>query len=311
MNENFKTFINTFESANTAKVVKSLSKLGEFDYTNFTPVDLEQVVLRMNPNSQKDITTILYVLSLYAKYIGDKNLETIVHDADRSAIWLMAKPNANKKFISNTLFNTVYHDIGVYEEYNSFYYQTLFKCLYEGIYNDDLSVIKNLKSSDIKGNIVTLREDNGHSYELTISDSLSNDLCNLGEINVWERRNRYGTCRINIIGLYSDSCFKVENRRGSSAYSYRFTYYRMLRKISKDYVGYNLLPLQLYVSGIMYRIKLELDSHGITLEDAFSDNNKNRIVRNVISKELARCNNDTEVRNFREMVKGHVEIFCH
>jgi len=69
------------------------------------------------------------------------------------------------------------------------------------------------------------------------------------------------------------------------------------------------LPLQLYVSGIMYRIRLRLEELGMTLEDAFAPNNKNRIVNKVISEELERSNCNTEVRNFREIVKGHIDIF--
>lgn len=309
MSNDFESFIDTIDSYNTAKVVKSLRALGDYDYSKCTPVDLEQIILRLNPNSQKAITTSLYVLSLYAKYLNDDRLYNMVQDIDRKALWIMAKPNASRKFISNAMFKKVCHDIDVYEEYNSFYYCMLFRCLYEGIYSDDMSVIKNLRASDINENIVTLKEDNGNTYKLKVSYSLANDLIKMSKVNVWERRNRYGTCKITIDGLHRDSCFKVEKRRDSSAYSYRFTYYRMLRKISKDYLEYNLLPLQLYVSGIMYRIKIILQEHGIDIEEAFSLNNKNKVVNEIVSKELLRCNCDTEVRNFREIVSGHLEVF--
>lgn len=309
MGNDFKSFVDTFDSSNTIKVVKSLQALGEYDYKDCTPVDLEQIILKLKPNSPKAITTILYVLSLYAKYLKNDKLYYMAQDIDRKALWIMAKPNAPKKFISYSRFKEVYHDIGVYEEYNSFYQQTLFRCLYEGIYNDDMSVIKNLRSSDINGNVVTLKDDDGNFFDLEISTSLAEDLKKLGEVDIWERRNRYGTCKIKITGLHEDSCFKVESRRDSSEYSYRFTYYRILRKISKDYVEYSLLPLQLYVSGIMHRIKIKLEEHNITLEDAFSPKNKNKIVSKIISDELKRCNCDTEVRNFREIVSGHLEVF--
>lgn len=310
MSNGFHNFMETFESLNTTKVIKSLQSLGEFNYDNCTPVDLEQIVLGMNPNSPKGITTILYVLSLYAKFLNDDRLYNMVQDMDRGALWIMAKPNAPKKFISHSQFQETCKDIDLFEEYNSLYICTLFRCLYEGIYSDDMSVIKNLRSSDVNESIVTLREDNGNSYELRISDLLANDLKKLGDVNTWSRNNRFGECKIKTTGLYEDSCFKVEARGGSEEYSYRYTYYRILRKISKDYLGYNLLPLQLYVSGIMYRIGLNLGCHDISLEEAFSPKNKNRTVNKVIADELKRCNCDTEVRNFREMVKGHLDIFC-
>lgn len=309
MSDDFNDFIETLKVPNTIKVINSLRTIGEYDYLNCTLADLEKIILDMKPNSMRSITTICYVMGLYARHLKDERLYNTIQEIDRSNLWIKAKPNAPKKFISHSMFENVYHDIGIYEDFNSFYYQTLFKCLYEGIYNDDMSVIKNLRASDINGNIVTLREDSGHSYDLEVSAEFAIDLKELSNINIWERNNRYGVCRIKTVGIYSDSCFKVESRKGSSEYSYRFSYYRMLRKIAKEYLEYNLLPLQLYVSGIMYRIGLKLEEYGISIEDAFSDENRNRIVGKVISDELCRCNYSIEVRNFREIVKGHLEVF--
>lgn len=311
MNRNYDDFINTFDSPNTSKVVRSLRDIGSYEYSNASPIDIEQIILSLKPNSPKAITTIVYIMSLYAKYLGDNELYNMIQDTDRNVIWKVAKNNASKKFISNISFNNVYHDIGVYEDYNSFYIQTLFRCLYEGIYSDDMSVIKNLRASNIKDNTATLINDSGKEYVLEITNKLADDLIKLGEIDIWERRNRYGTCKINIVGVYGDSCFKAESRKDASEYSYRYTYYRILRKISNEYIGYNLLPLQIFISGIMYRIGINLNERGITLSEAFSDGNKNRLVNKVISDELRRCGYDTEVRNFREIVKGHVDIFEH
>lgn len=309
MSDDFDDFIETLKTPNTIKVVNSLRAIGQYDYTNCSVDYLEKIILSMKPNSMRAITTICYVIGLYAKYLGDDRLYNIVQEIDRNSLWIKAKPDASKKFISHSKFEEVYYDVGIYEDFNSFYYQTLFKCLYEGIYNDDMSVIKNLRASDIKGNIVTLREDSGHSYNMEVSVEFAIDLKELSCIDTWERNNRYGLCKIKTEGLYSDSCFKVENRKGSSEYSYRFSYYRMLRKISKEYLEYNLLPLQLYVSGIMYRIGLKLKEYDISIEDAFANENRNRIVGKVISDELSRCNYDIEVRNFREIVKGHLDVF--
>lgn len=306
----FKQFIGTLKAPGTIKVVNSMQALGEHDYSNCTSEDLEKVILSMQPNSPKAVITICYVLGLYAKYLQDDRLYQMVQELDKNSLWAKAKPNAPKKFISHAVFEDVCHDIGVYEDYNGFYLQTLFRCLYEGIYNDDMSVVKNLRASDVHGNVVTLREDSGRSYKLEVSTGLAEDLRELGQVDTWERKNRYGTVTIAIGGLHSDSCFKVENRKGSAQDSnYRFVYYRMLRKIVTDYLEYNILPLQLYVSGIMYRIRLKLQEHNISLMDAFAEDSRDRTVAKIISDELVRCNCDTEVRNFREMVKGHLEVF--
>lgn len=311
MCKNYDDFIGAFDSVNTARVAKSLSGIGDHDYSDVSPIDVEQIILSLKPNSPKAITTIVYIMSLYAKYLGNNELYNMVQDIDRNMIWSIAKKSASKKFISFSNYKDVYANIDMYEDYNSFYIQTLFRCLYEGIYSDDMSVIKNLRASDINDNIVTLRKDNEEPYDLLITDKLADDLIKLSSIDIWERRNRYGTCKIDISGVHDDSCFKVESRKDSSEYSYRYTYYRILRKISKEYLGYNLLPLQIFVSGIMYRINLNFIDKGITLEEGFADKNKNRIVNKIISDELNRCDYDIEVRNFREMVSGHIDVFIN
>lgn len=307
----FDEFVETVQAQNTKKVVKSLQAVCEYDYSNCTAEDVKQVVLGMNPNSVKSIITICYVIGLYAKYLGNNELYNIVQGFDKNSLWAEAKPNAPRKYISHDGFEEVVHDIGIYEDYNGFYQQVLFRCVYEGIYNDDMSVIKNLRASDINGNVITLREDNGHTYDLEVSAELAKDLLDLSTQDKWERKNRYGSCQVGISGVHHDSCFKVEIRKGASEYSYRYSYYRILRKIAKEYVEYNLLPLQIYISGMTYRIGLKLSECGISLEDAFANQNRDRVVGKIIADELKRCNCDTEVRNFRQMVKGHLEVFTH
>lgn len=310
MSEDFDKFIETLETPNTVKVVNSLRAIGQYDYSNCTREDLEQIILSLKPNSLRSITTICYVMGLYAKFLEDDRLHDMIQEVDRGKLWVDAKPNASKKFISHEKFEEIYNDVGLYEDFNAFYYQTLFKCLYEGIYSDDMSVIKNLRGSDIDGSAVKLKADGGSLFELDTSPELASDLKELSTLDYWERKNRYNIFKVNIVGLHPDSCFKVENRKEESEYAYRYSYYRILRKIAKEYVGYNLLPLQIYISGIMYRIGLKLSEHGITIEDAFSDNNRDRFVNKIIANELKRSNCDTEVRNFREIVKGHIEVFA-
>lgn len=309
MRDDYDKFVKTIDSPNTAKVVKSLKKIGEYDYSNCTPAMMEQIVLSMHPNSPKSITTIVYILSLYAKFLGNDNMYHMVKDINRNALWVIAKPGARKKFISYLQYRETFKDVELYEEYNSLYISALFRCIYEGIYSDDMSVIKNLRSSDVQGTFVTLRNDDGKTYDFGISESLAKDLKKLGAINTWSRNNRYGECKIKTTGLYKDSCFKVENRKGSAEYAYRYSYYRILRNVSKNYIGYGVLPLHLFVSGIMRDISVKLNERDIGIEDAFSAGNKNREVNKIIAFELTRRNYDTEVRNFREMVSGHLEIF--
>lgn len=309
-------FIESIEVPNTLKVVKFVLRDADVNIENFSLMELEQFILDLKPSSPKTIITITYVLGMYAKWlqeqgmVSDDNLYQMIQSLDKKLLWKKAKPNAKKKFISNEQYKRVMKDIATFEEYNALYYELLFACIYHGVYNDDLSVLKNLRKSDIQDDgIITLREDNEHTYKFKIPEKLALDLKKLADINIWERRNRFGICKVDMRGVHSDSVFKIENRSTASEDSFRFTYYAKLRKIAKEYLEYTLLPLQLYTSGIMNRIKIELDKNNISLEEAFADNSRNKMAHLIISKELLRCNSSIEVGNFRELVKGHLDSF--
>lgn len=313
---NVKRFMESIQVPNTAKVVKFVLKDVDTNIENYSMMELEQFILELKPSSPKAIITICYVLGLYAKWlqeqsiVGNDNLYQMIQSLDKKLLWVKSKPNAKKKFISYEEYKRVIHDIEMYEEYNSLYYTALFGCLWSGVYNDDLSVIKNMRKSDIANDgIITLHEDNGHTYKIKIPERLANDLMKLADIDTWQRPNRFGICNVDMRGVYPDSVFKIENRSTASNDSFRFTFYAKLRKIAKEYLEYSLLPLQLYTSGIMHRIKSELDKNDILLEEAFAQNSRNRMAHLIISKELIRCNSSIEVGNFRELVKGHLDSF--
>lgn len=317
MNENMERYLSSIESINSQKVIKHVfKKIDSNDIENYNVIQMEQAIINALPNSPKEIITMIYVLSSYFKYLQEQgvvkndNAYQTVQSLDKKLLWKKCKPQAKKKFISNEQYERVVKDIATYEEYNSLYYELLFSCIWFGIYSDDLSVIKNLRSSNINDDgIITLQEDNGHNYKIKVPERLAKDLKKLASINIWQRRNRFGICNVDMRGVYSDSVFKIENRSTASNDSYRFTYYAKLRKIAKEYLEYSVLPLQLYTSGIMCRIKAELEKNSISLEEAFADNSRNRMAHLIISKELIRCNSHIEIGNFRELVKGHLDSF--
>lgn len=309
MGRDYNTFIDDIGSENTAKIARSMSVIGEYDYADVDPVMIDEVVLSMRPKSPKDITTSLYVMSLYAKHIGNDDMEYMIRGADRNLIWEKAKPMAPKKFISKDEFDYVCSEIIKRSDNNSEYYVALFSAVYNGIYSDDLSVLKNLRSSDVHGNAVDMTYSNGEKHTIEVPDELSERLVHLGDVHHWWRNNRYGSYKISTSGEYKDSCFKVEKRNGTDEYTYRYSYYRALRKVANEYIGRKITPLQLYVSGIMYRISLGLAEHGISLSDAFSDDNRSKEVASVVGMELDKTGYDIEIRNFREIVKGHIDVF--
>lgn len=313
---NIERFINSIESSNSQKVAKYALKDINDNIENYNLMEIEQLILNRKPNSPKEIITVCYILGSYSKWLQEQNivdndnLYQLVNSLDKKLLWKKCKPTAKKKFISGKEYHRVVKDIATYEEYNALYYELLFSCIWYGIYSDDLSVIKNLKKSDIDENgTITLNEDNNHTYKIKVPERLARDLKKLADINVWQRPNRFSICNVDMRGVHPDSVFKIENRSSASNDSFRFTFYAKLRKISKEYLEHSLLPLQLYASGIMHRIKNELEKNNISLEEAFADNSRNKMAHLIIQKELIRCNSSIEVGNFRELVKGHLNSF--
>lgn len=316
MNGNVEQFISSIESLNSQKVAKYALKDVDDKIANYSLMELEQFILDRKPSSPKEIITVCYVLGTYSKWlqgqglVDNDNLYRLTQSLDKKLLWKKAKPNAKKKFISSAEYQRVIKDIATYEEYNALYYEMLFSCIWHGIYSDDLSVIKNMRKSNINNDgMITLQEDNGHTYKIKVSERLATDLKKLADITSWQRPNRFGICNVDMRGVYPDSVFKIENRSTASNDSYRFTFYAKLRKIAKEYLEHTLLPLQLYTSGIMHRIKTELEKNDISLEEAFADNSRNKMAHLIIQKELIRCNSSIEVGNFRELVKGHLDLF--
>lgn len=316
MNDNVERFIESIESLNSKKVAKYALKNVDGNIENYNLMELEQFVLDRQPSSMKEITTVLYIIGSYGKWLQEQNivnndnLYQIALSIDKKLLWEKSKPFAKKKFISHEQFERVIKDIATYEEYNALYYECLFSCLYHGIYNEDMSVIKNLRKSDIQDDgMIMLHEDSGHSYRLRVPERLAKDLKQLADINTWQRPNRFSVCNVEMRGAYPDSVFKIENRSTASNDSYKFSYYSRLRKIAKEYLEYTLLPLQLYASGVMHRIKVELEKNDISLEEAFADNSRNKTAHLIIEKELVRCNSSIEITNFRELTKGHLDSF--
>lgn len=316
MSGNIERFIEEIESDNTKKVAKYALKNVSDDIENYNIMQLEQFILDRKPNSQKEIVTVCYILGTYSKWlleqnlIDNDNLYQMIMSLDKKLLWKKCKPNAKKKFISNEEYQRAVKDIAMYEEYNALYYELLFGCIWNGIYSEDLSVIKNLRSSDISDDgMIMLHEDNGHSYRLKVPEKFAKDLKQLANISTWQRPNRFGICNVEMRGVYPDSIFKVEHRTTASNGSYRFSYYSKLRKIAQNYLEHSLLPLQLFASGLMHRIKTELEKNNISLEEAFADNSRNKMAHLIIQKELIRCNSSIETTNFRELVKGHLDSF--
>lgn len=305
----YEEFLATIPSIKSQRVYKSYSPLGEFDYTDCDIDLVEKAILSVNPKSIKSITTACNTLKKYAEFLGDTHLITLVDSIDRKELWEKIKPKDLRKFISYRQYKEICHDINVYEEYNSLYYKTLFMALYEGIYSNDLSVVKNLRVSDIRNDGVILRPDNGEEYFLGITKELIHNLIELSEVDTWDQAAKSGYIQMQMIGKHFDSCFKTVSRaRGNNINEMRF-YQLRLRKIADNYVEYPLKPSDLFVSGIVHRIIENLKDEGITLREAFRIHIRVPKVREIFLTELNRCKYPNAVRNFRELVESYLDVF--
>lgn len=305
--DKYKDFLFSIESEKSRSVYKSYSSLGEFDYTDCDYDLVVKAILSTNPKNVKAITTACNVLKKYAKYLGDTHLIRVVDTVDRKKLWEDIKPDEIQKYISHSQYKSICHEIEMYEEHNSLYYTTLFMAVYEGIYNADLSVIKNLRIKNIKDDKVLLIPDNGESYWLKISKELVENLKELSKETHWKQFARYGYTNKPLIGSYHDNCFKTVQRKGATHED--FFYRTKLKKISTDYVEHPLSPFNLFISGMMFRITEKLKEEGISLQEAFSLHNRDKQVAEIFSDEFNRCRYSNVVRNFRELVVNHLDVF--
>ena len=189
--------------------------------------------------------------------------------------------------------------------------KTIFRCVWEGVFSSSLDVFKNLRAEDIHETTITLRTDDGIVYDLKVTQELSDNLIELSKNHAWERSNRYGYFNVPAVGLYPDSCFKIENRKGIvDAENTKHVYWRIIREISNTYIqSPHCHAKQIFFSGIMYRIALKLKSEGISLDEAFAYDCKDRLATKIIIDELRRCNVTTLPRSFKETVDGYLDSF--
>lgn len=313
ISKQYQAFIDQAETSHMKKRYKCYSFVDNLNIENFTKEELENFILKTNPISITEITNINVVITSYCKYLGlDKQVD-ITHSIDRQELWKRAKPNATPKFVSYKQFCNVIKKLNPEDpdeefEQNTVYYRALFRAVYEGMYNSGLSILTNLRASDIHGTTITLRPDNGEPYDFEVSKELVKDLLMLADTHIWTRRSRYGgVCYVNIYGKYQDSCFKVETKHENANVLRGYLY--KLRKVTQVYFDYKVQPKQLFFSGIMHRIVQQLKANDLDVNEVFSNNNRNREAIQIIEGELKRCGLNYTSNQFKEIVRSNMEMF--
>lgn len=311
MNKKYSEFLKSCEatqSDGTIHMMKYYSYLGDYDYSECTTDDLKQLIKYSNPKAITVVTRIILVMRKYANFLNDTHFIETVNKLERKEVWNEIKSDMTKKFISNEDIEDIFKCINLDNELNNeIYYRTLIRCIYEGIYSKDLSVIKNLKSTDVNGQIVTVREDSGHTYELEISEQLTDDIKELGYIDYWIQRNARVEYKIKTIGEDKHSCFKI-NRRGDGVTYYDY-YYKRMHFIFKKYYGQIVSPYVIYISGMIHRIKLALEKNGFTLRESFMEQNRDILTREIIEHEMKRSNCNISLTELKERIRGCIDNF--
>lgn len=314
MNENYQKFMDATANECTRKNSKfyfdALDKHNiDVSSDNISSLEqLENIFVQLGFNSFNSIINFRALLKSYSIFINDKPLFNLIRKIDIYRILELTQGNMKHTYLSQSEFQDVYNSIGAYDEdtfyYNSVYYQSLFWAVYAGIFNDGLSVLKNLRASDIDGNIITLRDDDGKEWKLDVPEQLVLDFITLVNYSVWYRKNRSGLCKIHTEGIFYDSIFKVDIRSPNSKYSYSSTYYTMLRKIAVKYLGYTLAPKNLFISGIINRIKEQYGKSDELFVESIEISDP--VLVDIFNKEAKRCHYEVGFWNFRQTVMGRI-----
>lgn len=316
MCEQYQIYLDTISNDTSRRVAKRYKGIEEFDFETCTENDLRNLILSMQPHCLKEFDTIKNNIKSWIKYKYPTNVFDRISDMfklellDREKLWEVVKPKTSRKFISHKQYLQILQDIDFHDEANPEYNQALFMSIYEGLYNRSYEVTWNLRGSDVNNNIATIRYNNGDEWDIHISGKLNNILKIISDSYTLMRHNHFGYYSVPAFGMYYDSCFKVEQITSKQNAIHRKEIYNArIRKIAKQYVGYSLTAQQLYISGIMYRIGLKLKDYGISFQEAFKLNSKNKIVGEILKEEFERINAPLMTNNFRENVRGFLDVF--
>lgn len=306
------------------KIIK-LHKANEINIEEVINYDAEQfkkILELLMPTSLVDLSNSIYrlneVLKAYAISNEGEYTNTSLINIDKESFWFELKNRYElKRYFSDKQYRKIITELNKETLFdgNSLYYKTLFMAIYEGMYNKNLTEIKNLRLSDVnmETNIVTLRDDELNVRTLQISDELKDNLVKTSEINVWYKKVGRASLPTGqyIGGQYDDSVFKILSYNNRDiAKSYKEFYYRRLKTICEEFLDYNTSPMQIYVSGIINRVYVRLKDMGVTLEDMRTEkNNFSMATKFFISRECSRVNYNVNMNNFMRVLRSYADIF--
>lgn len=281
--------------------------------------EFKNFLIKLKPNTKNIIWDYKYITGEFVRwcidkgYTDNKQLYEFIKSVSADDIWTLTKYDAPTKFLSDKQFKQLLESIDKNEEDNKLYYITLFQAIYEGIYGKNLYEISELRVSDIKGNTVTLRHENGTETRLQISNELINNLIKLSDINEWIKKGRGGSqYSQKLIGKYEDSCFKFVRKNDcvNEEVTIKKFYYRKIEKIYKEHLKFKLIAKDIYYAGIINRIIQQMKAKNYNLEESLIQyRNKGDIdIYNIFVNELKRVNCELNPSHFKNRILEYIDI---
>ena len=243
---------------------KRLYDLGYNGFTfleNVSEDELTEILKLLQLPSVDRIKRCIVYFKMYAKFCGYENSVKIMNDFD---IESFSDDSVKPIYISHDRLTRDLREVDRSDELNAFYYTTLARAIYYGIWSKDYTVLNNLRAKDINDKIgeIKLRDDNGHEWRITIPRSLAYDLIDLSEDTKWDKLNRGGLISSNDFDCtIADRVFKriaFGKYKGSANEGFTNSFRLKLRHLFKDILEYNITPQNLFYSGMFYQIDEEL-----------------------------------------------------
>lgn len=274
--------------------------------------ELREMIIKCNPLNEEQIIYIIFLIRRYNQELKNDNVVTYVNNINAKELWEKCKTiNGQKKFLSYFDLEVLTFQIMGDDFLNPIYFVGLIRSIYEGIYNNDLEILKNLNYSSIKTNRVEIIDNRGKLFSIPISEELYWILKDLSKIGVY-RKNAKGIFRIkdDRIAPMKESCFKIE-KYSNNGKAYSLSYYKKLNIIKQKYNLYSFLPKDIYTSGLIYRIKLEIEKEGFNLKTVFIDYYK--IWKNKLKNLLIKYDYtdvfEGDIDKLRKNIKNRIDEF--
>lgn len=290
--------------------------------TDMNTEQIERLIIDTKINSINAIQMFVSTIRFYNMNSknGNKDIDKILKQIDRNKLLEECKNNFGiKKYLSYSKFTDLINRIENDQERtmpNCHYNAVLLRAIYGGIYSPNLSALKNLKESSFDFDddcvYVSLLVENPNGQNtypvIKVEKKLAEDIISLSKMPLY-KRNRHGDSEIDISKLqYPDGCFKIQSREESPGLnSFRFSYTRRIRLIKENFCSdeFLLKPYDIFISGIVYRIKQRLEKDGFNLKTAFQEFAP--YCREYIASELNASNINLNEYELRRNVLGHLD----